>query len=505
MFDQAFDFILPGFVKQVTVWLLGIFTSVSLFLIRRSVARIPLAVFLERTSIIHKNSRTLIAVPGFLNPALRVGRAIESLPNSVRLIGLLDGLALHRLQDILTKTFDSKAIELRMHDRFDEQTSPIISIGGASVNEMTGSILSKSFLQRGISMTYPSHILRVLGDQFSAEIVADRIEADYGVLLVSKNKWNEEVGCCVIFGIYPAGTSAAVRLLEDPMRTHFLQSLTQLSAFQIWIRLLLDRFRVRRFSELEADWVVVVKCELSGDGLHPGEPRIVVARKLPPIPDDTKGWDRDAQSNFWFRAASSPGWTAVAGDEPDLSTRLVREWVGSQTFLGEDLLEYGCGPGRLFEAYIRGGLPNSLTVIDRERQMLVRAEQSIVSDSQFEKLKVKFCHGDVFELRQLPARSFSTTVCWTVLNHIIDDSECEEILNELGRVASRRIILCEPLCKDDERPLVFTAFPSKRRCRSFYMNLLKRNGFEVDFSYRRFGSPTHPESERGVFIALRME
>jgi 2-polyprenyl-3-methyl-5-hydroxy-6-metoxy-1,4-benzoquinol methylase len=504
MFEWAFDLIFSSFAKQASVWLLGIFTSVTLFLIRRSVRRIPLAVFFERNSIVCKNSRTLIAVPGFLNPALRVGRTIERLPNSVRLIGLLDALALHRLLDTLVKTFDLKAIELRMHDRFDQQTNPIISVGGASVNEMTGSILSKTFLQRGISMSYPAHILRVLGEHFVAEIVADRVEADYGILLISRSKWNEDVGCCVVFGIYPAGTSAAVRLIEDPMRTRLLESLTQLSAFNVWLRLLLDRVRVRRFSELVADWVVVVKCELSGDGLHPGEPRIVVAKKLPPIPDDTKGWDRSALLDFWNRVASSPGWTAVAGDEPDLSTTLVREWVGSQLFLDEDLLDYGCGPGRLFEAFIQRGLPKSLTAIDRERQMLARAEEGMSTNLAFQSIKVKFIHGDVFELKQLISRSVTTAICWTVLNHIIDDTECEEILVELCRVASRRIILCEPLCKSDEAPVVFAAFPSKRRSRSFYDNLLSKNGFTVDFSNRRFGSPAHPEAERGVFIALRL-
>jgi ubiquinone/menaquinone biosynthesis C-methylase UbiE len=150
-------------------------------------------------------------------------------------------------------------------------------------------------------------------------------------------------------------------------------------------------------------------------------------------------------------------------------------------------------------------MPKSLTAIDREQQMLVRAEQTGEANQALRSIKVKFTHGDNVELRQLAPGSFTTTICWTVLNHVIDDSECEEILNELVRVTSRRIILCEPLCKSGEKAVVFAAFPSKRRNRSFYEDLLSRNGFKVEFSNRRFGSPAHPEAERGVFVALRPE
>jgi ubiquinone/menaquinone biosynthesis C-methylase UbiE len=177
--------------------------------------------------------------------------------------------------------------------------------------------------------------------------------------------------------------------------------------------------------------------------------------------------------------------------------------LGKISFAHDDLLDYGCGPGRLFEAYVRKDLPNSLTAIDRELHMLSRAREVVAGNDRLREMNVQFHQGDLVDLRQFPDKRFTTAVCWTVLNHVIDDDECEAILNEICRLSNNRIILCEPLCRVNEPPTVFAAFPSKRRYESYYTNILEKNGFGVEFSKQRFGSLTHPESERGVFIALR--
>jgi SAM-dependent methyltransferase len=316
---------------------------------------------------------------------------------------------------------------------------------------------------------------------------------------MKKNEWDPETGCCLLFGIYPAGTWAAVALLESPMRYRLPQQLLGKSTWYVWFRLIVDRLGLHRFTDLECDWVVVVKCDLLASGMFPGDPTVVLASKIPDIPN----WDASARAELWHRVASSPGWTGVAGDEPDLSTHMILEWLSQFSFSGESLLDFGCGPGRLFEAYFRHGPPAGLVAMDIDQRMLQRAQSHFNLIDRASDVRFEARHGGAEDLRPFSKRKFTTVICWTVLNHILDDNECIETLRSLCNLARNRVIVCDPVCEESEQPVVSTGFPSKRRRLSFYVTVIRDEGFDVNASIQRFGSPGHPEAHRATILGER--
>lgn len=500
----GFDDISANAIVGIVLWAMGSLFALAAVFGRKSLRRIPLAVLLIRAHLFGCDEPPILVAPGFSAPDLRVGRFLDGLPPAVRLVGLLDGLAFGRLRDLLEAATPGTPLEICSHDRVDEMSRPLISLGGPSVNELTGSILAKSLMQRGVWMKYPEHVSTVLDRSYVLEYVAGEAHADYGFLVFTRNEWNPTTGCCLVYGVYPAGTWAAVRLLEDPMRFGLLERMTDKSTPRVWIRLILDHLRIKHFRELEGDWVVVVRSPITATSLRPGEPTIEQVDRIPPLTSGLKGWTKPAQEEFWKRASDFPGWTGVGGDEAGLSTTMTLEWLSTQDFAGQSILEYGCGVGRLFSAYLGDAPPVGITAVDIVDHMLRRAEDTFKKLPGSGATSLSLVKGDADALDSFEEGQFDTVVCWTVLNHIINNRECKVTLRRLCRLARHRIILCDPVCNDGDSPYVSAAYPSHRRRLSFYRSIVRDSGFEPDCSLRLFGSPAHPEARRAVIVGNRV-
>jgi ubiquinone/menaquinone biosynthesis C-methylase UbiE len=96
--------------------------------------------------------------------------------------------------------------------------------------------------------------------------------------------------------------------------------------------------------------------------------------------------------------SQQPGWLGVAGDEAELSTKMVQERVGKFDFRNHHILDFGCGPGRLFEAYFNQGSPERIVGMDLNERMLERARAHFETISMSKETKFVPQHADERDL-----------------------------------------------------------------------------------------------------------
>lgn len=93
-------------------------------------------------------------------------------------------------------------------------------------------------------------------------------------------------------------------------------------------------------------------------------------------------------------------------------------------FAGKDVLDFGCGYGRLSEMLFRVGMANTVTGVDIVPWALEQARKKVI-------------HGSFvpYDGKVLPFKSdsFDVVLTWTVLQHV-PPSEVENVAAELSRV-----------------------------------------------------------------------
>ena len=137
------------------------------------------------------------------------------LPNNVLLVGVDDGMGMSLLRESFARAFGHLRVTLHEPQDFgDKNLTSFISVGGPSVNSVTGRILAN---MTGIRMFYPEHYAMVGQRRFSAE--EDRqgnVIKDFGFIIMAPNPLAQAHHVCVVFGIWPYGTSAALQVLSRP-------------------------------------------------------------------------------------------------------------------------------------------------------------------------------------------------------------------------------------------------------------------------------------------------
>lgn len=114
-----------------------------------------------------------------------------------------------------------------------------------------------------------------------------------------------------------------------------------------------------------------------------------------------------------------------AGREEDRKSRsLISEFAGS--WIDRNVLEVGCGSGRISEVLAEGS--HSLTLCDISAQMLTEASRRV--NSKFPSVDVSLAKGSVYEL-PFASSSFDCLVSINVLTHIRD---LEGALSEFRRI-----------------------------------------------------------------------
>jgi hypothetical protein len=188
------------------------------------------------------------------------------LPRNVLLVGVEDGAGMSLLRESLVRAFGrNKRPTLHQPDDFgDNIKTSFVSVGGPSVNKVTGRILAYTI---GIQMVYPADLLddpyAMIGQRkFSAEQDPQgNVTKDVGFIIVKPNPFAPDHTVCVVFGIWPYGTSAALEELSTPdmTNTHFKEFVRQ--------------------AKLHAPFVAVVETKV--EGLQHGTPDLVEVDPLP--------------------------------------------------------------------------------------------------------------------------------------------------------------------------------------------------------------------------------
>lgn len=119
------------------------------------------------------------------------------------------------------------------------------------------------------------------------------------------------------------------------------------------------------------------------------------------------------------------GWASVA---PTLNADRVK--LLAATVVGKTVLDAGCGGGGYVDHLARAGY--DATGVDKHAMFLDLAAER--------KLGGRFVEADLTERLPFPDRSFDTTVCFDVLEHVDDAA----VIRELARVTRRRIVLTVP-------------------------------------------------------------
>jgi hypothetical protein len=187
-----------------------------------------------------------------------------TLPNNVPLLGVQEAIGISFLRQNLTNEFGVRTLSLYEDSDFKSRktNSSFISVGGASINDITFEMLVQQRLDKQLKMIYPDHYAldEADGQTYRAERQNELISKDYGFIVIGRNPY--DVGKLVIlaFGIWPQGTKAALDALAEP------DTLSQMG---------------RQFIEkIKAGGGVVAVVETKISDLQQGRPHFVKVRDL---------------------------------------------------------------------------------------------------------------------------------------------------------------------------------------------------------------------------------
>jgi hypothetical protein len=212
------NFFKSPWAQKVGTTLLGIALSwavvqVHIYTTRRPLHAIWNNIIAEQTDIpiVIGNTRVKEFQPLDTNSSSR-------LPANVPLLGEQEAVAISHLREKLTAAYSDKNVSVYEYQSFStiETHASFISIGGASINAITGDML-KHQLDANLRIIYPNHYAVDGGTRYDATVNQGRVTKDYGFIIVGPNPYDSSKTVCLAFGIWPQGTSAALNALTDPV------------------------------------------------------------------------------------------------------------------------------------------------------------------------------------------------------------------------------------------------------------------------------------------------
>jgi hypothetical protein len=141
------------------------------------------------------------------------------LPENVPLLGEQEAVAISTLRQNLAAAYSDKSPRVYEYQSFpDTEThSSFISVGGASINDITGDMLIRHHLDSDLRIFYPDHYARDGKTRYDAVLDEEnRVVKDYGFIVVGPNPYDSTKTVCLVFGIWPQGTRAALDALTNP-------------------------------------------------------------------------------------------------------------------------------------------------------------------------------------------------------------------------------------------------------------------------------------------------
>jgi hypothetical protein len=186
----------------------------------------------------------------------------SQLPSNVPLLGVQEAVGLAELRQALKVAYPSKKITPYLSKEFTFYNSSFISVGGSSVNLATYEILINNNLDTEVKIVYPDHYAIETRDnvEYKPYLIKNKIKEDYGFIIIHRNPFNFEKTVCMLFGVWPQGTLAAI------------QTMIELNIKQKYVKQLIN------LRKKKCPVLVIVKTKVVG--LGQGSPEIIRVRKL---------------------------------------------------------------------------------------------------------------------------------------------------------------------------------------------------------------------------------
>lgn len=139
------------------------------------------------------------------------------LPDNAPLLGEQEAVAISTLRQALAAAYSSKSVDVYEYQRFPsmETHTSFISVGGASINDITGDMLRHK-LDSNLRVVYPDHYALDGSTRYDPTLKNGKVVKDYGFIVIGPNPYDSTKTVCLAFGIWPQGTSAALDLLTNP-------------------------------------------------------------------------------------------------------------------------------------------------------------------------------------------------------------------------------------------------------------------------------------------------
>lgn len=164
-----------------------------------------------------KDSNTRVVIGALKLKEIAVGDppGPVQLPKNVFVVADEDAIAAAELRAVLVREYSDRNIELRVAEEAVDIRDNTILVGGGSVNKITKNFLPQ--LSKQVAIVYPDHYALYAGQRYDAKKNGDgEISEDYGFIVIGPNPHDSTKKVCLVFGIWPQGTYAAIEALTRP-------------------------------------------------------------------------------------------------------------------------------------------------------------------------------------------------------------------------------------------------------------------------------------------------
>lgn len=163
--------------------------------------------------------------------------------------------------------------------------------------------------------------------------------------------------------------------------------------------------------------------------------------------------------NFWFEEGKKGIHGVVNGGNIELSTiASINLLLRHFNFDDKNILDAGCGVGRLTPAFSMFHNPKEVIGIDWSETMIEEATKNITTAS--------FQQAPLWDI-PFDDKHFDITIAFTSLCHVLDD-KFQDALNELSRVTKNELIIVDPTTCSDS---YFVP--------TFFMNTRNRSDYQI--------------------------
>lgn len=159
--------------------------------------------------LLGKSDKVKIVFPTFFCPVFlddSVGKG-AIIPKNIHLMPLAEGRAITEIAQAISVIKPKCEIVIQSSSEFDDDGTPFISIGGPSVNSVSGQIIEDHWHE--FKLIYPEHFATYGGVTYKPEIEDGKLATDFGFAFQTKIPSGSRT--IVFCGVWAIGTELSVK------------------------------------------------------------------------------------------------------------------------------------------------------------------------------------------------------------------------------------------------------------------------------------------------------